>query len=91
MANQVSFLKDLVGQQSPSLSDRLVFTEYEDRSMMGVRFFLLFHVDRYGRGAEGSLRVLVRSDLDRHSIVVFSLFRSSLQLPPLLCIHSFTS
>ena len=32
MANQVSFLKDLVGQQNPSLSDRLVFTEYEDKS-----------------------------------------------------------
>ena len=36
MANQVSFLKDLVGQHNPSLSDRLVFTEYEDKSPMRV-------------------------------------------------------
>ena len=90
MANQVSFLKDLVGQHSPSLSDRLVFTEYEDRSGMGVRLLLLFHVDCNGCDAEDSLCVPVRGDLDRYRIGAVSLFRSSLLLRRLPCIHSFT-
>lgn len=74
MANQVSFLKDLIGQQNPSLSDRLVFTEYEDKSGLGVRVLHLFHVDFVERSTEDGLCILVRSHLDRHSIFSLSPF-----------------
>lgn len=80
MANQVSFLKDLVGQQNPSLSDRLVFTEYEDKSPMRVHILQWFHVDGDECGAEDCVCVLVRSHYDRHRIRVSSLLRSYLLL-----------
>ena len=84
MASQVSFLKDLVGQQNPSLSDRLVFTEYEDNSTMKVHSLDWFHVDGDGCVTEDDVCVLICSHYDRHRICVLSLLRSYLPLlrPP---------
>ena len=41
--NQVSYLKNLIGQNKPSVMDNLIFSEYEDNGPQAVVVSIVFY------------------------------------------------
>ena len=45
MEGQVRYLREFIGQHKPEVSNRLVFTEYNDTRFLKVPFLLFYHVE----------------------------------------------
>ena len=45
MEGQVRYLREFIGQHKPEVSDRLVFTEYNDTRFQKVQFRSFSHVE----------------------------------------------
>ena len=56
MEGQVKYLREFIGQHKPEVSDRLVFTEYNDTRFQKVLIWPFSHVETADSGSNYGIR-----------------------------------